>query len=114
MNEQKGVKIIMNISYRIVSMLYIKKDIIESRTYSFCTCKLVSKDIINIDDRIADFKVFKEEFVNNEIICTKIQNSISLWEECLETVIENNEKTCSNENNSYCWLIYYGLKNKSQ
>ena len=29
----------------------------------------------------------------------------------METVIKNNEKTCSSENNSYYWLIYDWLKN---
>ena len=49
----------MDVSDIIVSMLYIKIDIIESRTYSFCTGKSVSKYIENIKDRIAEFKMFK-------------------------------------------------------
>ena len=36
-NEQKKGEIIMDISDRIVSMLYIKRYIIESSTYYFCT-----------------------------------------------------------------------------
>ena len=62
-NEQnKGEIIIMNVSDRIVSMLYIKRDILISRTYSFCTGESVSKYIKNIKDRIAEFEEIKEEF----------------------------------------------------
>ena len=46
----------------------------------------------------------------NEIICNKIQTSISLWKEDLETVIENIKRLCSSETNSYHWLIFDGLK----
>ena len=99
----------MNGSDRIVSMLYIKKDIIASITYSFCTRKSVSKFIENIKERIAYFTVFKEEFGENEIICNKIQTSISLWKDYLETVIENNKKTCYGEK-YYYWLSYKGFK----
>ena len=51
----------------------------------------------HIKERIADFGAFKEEVVMNEIIFNKIQTSISLWTEYLETTIENNERLCSSE-----------------
>ena len=50
----------------------------------------------------------------NGIICSKIQTSISLWEEALETVIEKNEKSCSSIKNFYYWLRYDGLKKVSR
>ena len=52
----------MNESDRIVSMLYIKRDIIASMVYSFWTYKSVSKDIKDIKERIAEFKILKEDF----------------------------------------------------
>ena len=72
-------------------MIYIDKDIISLSTYYFITGKSVSKDMEHIKERIADFTSFKEEVEINEIICNKIQTSISSWNEDLETVIENNE-----------------------
>ena len=49
-NKQKGVGgDTMNLSDRIVSMLYKKRDILTSRTYSFFTSKSVSKDTENIN-----------------------------------------------------------------
>ena len=90
-------------------MLYIKRDILASSTYSFCNGKSVSKDIENIQEIIAEFKVFKGESRRNEIICNMIQNSISLWKDELETVVENNKNTCSIEK-SYYWLRYDGFK----
>ena len=59
-NEQKkGGECNMNVSDSILSMLYIKRDILASSTYSFCNGKSVSKDIENIKEIIAEFKVFK-------------------------------------------------------
>ena len=52
----------MNRSDSIVSMLYIKREIITSSTYSLCTGDSVSKDIEIIKEILAEFKVFKEEF----------------------------------------------------
>ena len=46
----------------------------------------------HIKEKIADSTSFKEECGRNEIMCNKIQASISLWKEDLETVIENNKK----------------------
>ena len=77
----------MDGSDSIFPMLYIKKDIIASSTYYFSTGKSVSKDTEHIKERIADFGSFKEEVGMNKIICNKIQTSISLWKEYLETLI---------------------------
>ena len=90
-------------------MVYIKKEILASITYSFFTGKSVSKDIENIKERKVNSTVFKEEFGENEIICNKIQTSISLWKEHLEKFIENNKKTCYGKK-YYYWLGYDGLK----
>ena len=87
----------MGESDRIVPMLYIKKDILASRTYYFITRKSVSKEMKHIKERIADFGAFKEEAGMKKIICNKIQTGISLWKEDLETVIENNENLYSSE-----------------
>ena len=64
----------------------------------------------HIKDRIADFGAFKEELGMNKIICNKIQTSISLWKEDLETVIENNEGLFSSEIDYYYWFSFDGLK----
>ena len=62
----------MDGSDRILSMLYIMKDITSLRTYYFITGKSVSKEMEQIKERIAIFGDFKEEVVMNEIICNKI------------------------------------------
>ena len=100
----------MELLYRIVSMLYIRKDILALRTYYFITGKSVSKDMEHIKERIAHFWAFKEETRMIKITCDTIQTSISLWKEYLETVKENNERLCSNEKNSYYWLSFDGIK----
>ena len=66
----------MDGSYRIVSMLYIKKENPAYSTYYFITWKTVSKKIEYIKKRIAGFGAFKEEVGMNEMICNKIQTSI--------------------------------------
>ena len=66
----------MDGSDRIFSMLYIKKDILESSTYSFITGKSVLKQIEHIKERISDSGAFKEEVGMNKIICNKIKTSI--------------------------------------
>ena len=66
----------MDRSDRIVSMLYIKKDILALITYSFITGKLVLKDIEHIKEKIANLGALKEEVGMNEMICNKIQTSI--------------------------------------
>ena len=45
----------------------------------------------HIKERIAHFRDFKEELVRYDMICNKIQTSISLWQEDMETVIEKNQ-----------------------
>ena len=57
--NKKGGNFIMNGSDRIVSMLYIKRDIPASTTDSFCSEKLLFKEIEIIKERIAEFRVFK-------------------------------------------------------
>ena len=46
----------------------------------------------HVKERIDYLTALKEEVRINEIICNKIQKIISLCEEDLETVIENNNK----------------------
>ena len=89
---------------------YIRKDILASRTCYFITGKSVSKIMEHIKERIADLGDFKEEARMIEITCNTIHTSISLWREYLETVIENNERSCSSETNYYYWLSFDGLK----
>ena len=80
--EKENFKIFcMDGSYRIVSMVYSKKDIISSSTYSFITGNSVSKENEHIKESIADFETFKEEVGMNKMICNNIQTSISLWKE---------------------------------
>ena len=108
--QKKSKRISMNGSDMIVSMMYIRKDILAVRTYFFITGKSISKDMEHIKERIADFRNFKEEARGIEITCNTIQSSISLWEEYLETMIENNEWLCSSESNSYYWLSLDGIR----
>ena len=84
----------MDRSDRIVSMIYIRKDILAARTYYFITGKSISKDMEHIKERIADFGAFKEEARGIEITCKTIQTIISLCKEYLETMIENNKWLC--------------------
>ena len=66
----------MDGSYRIVPMLYFRKDILALRTYHFITGNSVSKDMENIRERIADFGAFKEEVRMIKITCNTIQTRI--------------------------------------
>ena len=100
----------MDGSDRIVSMIYIRKDILWVRTHSFITGKSISNDTEHIKERIADFGAFKDEAKGIEITCNTIQSSIYLWKEYLETMIENNQWLCASESNSYYWLSLDGLK----
>ena len=95
----------MDGSDRIVSMIYIRKDILSVITYYFITGNSISKYMDHIKERIADFGAREIE-----ITCNNIQKSISLWKEYLDTMIENNEWLCSSEYNSYYWLSLDGLK----
>ena len=100
----------MDVSDRIVSMIYIRKEILAVITYCFITGKLISKYMEHIKERISDFGSFKEGARGIEITCITIQTSISLCNEYLETMVENNECLCSSELNSHYWLIFDGLK----
>ena len=82
-------------------MLYIRRYILAARTYRIITGKSLSKDMEHIKERIAYFGALKEEVGMKKIICNKIQTSISLRKEDLETVIENNERLCSGKTKSY-------------
>ena len=77
----------MDGSDTILSMLYIRKDILAVRTCCFITGKLVSKYMEHIKERIVDFGSFKEEARGIEITYNTIHTSISLWKEYLETMI---------------------------
>ena len=81
----------MDRSDRILSMLYIRKDILAVRTYYFITDNSLSKYMEHIKERIAYLGAFKEEARRIEITCNNIQTSISLWKEYFKTMIENNE-----------------------
>ena len=71
-----------------MSMLYIKKDILELSTYSFITGKSISQENEHIKDSISDFRALKEELGRNKMICNKIQTIILLWKEDLKNMIE--------------------------
>ena len=108
--QKRGKRQDMYGSDRILSMIYIRKDILSVRIYCFITGKSISKDMEHIKEIIADFEAFKEEARGIEITRNTIQTSISLWREYLENMIENNEWLCSSESNSYYWLSLDGLK----
>ena len=90
----------MDGSDRIVSMIYIRKDILAVITYCFITGKSLSKYMEHIKERIADFGAFKEEARGTKITCNTIQTSISSGKEYLETMIKNNEWLFSSGKNS--------------
>ena len=81
----------MDGSESIVSMIYIRKDILEVRTYSFITGMSRTKNMEHILERKADFESFKNGAQVIERTCNTIQSSISLWKEYLEEIIENNQ-----------------------
>ena len=95
---------------RIVSMIYMRKEVLSVRPYCFITGKSISKDTEHIKERIAYSGAYKEEAQGIEITCNTIPTSISLWNKYLETMIEKNEWLCASESNSYYWLILDGLK----
>ena len=81
LSSDKNQKIVkrqdMDGSDRIVSMIYIRKDVLSVRTHSFITGKSISKDMEHIKEIIANFGAFKEEAKEIEITCKTIQKSIS-------------------------------------
>ena len=84
----------MNGSESIVSMIYIHKDILAVRTYSFITGMSKTKNMEHILERKADFEAFKIEAQLIEKTCNTIQSSTSLCQEYLETMMENNQWLC--------------------
>ena len=66
----------MDGSERIVSIIYIRKEIMSVRTHSFITGMSISNDMKHIKERIADFGAFKDEAKGIEITCNTIQLSI--------------------------------------
>ena len=109
-SDKKGKRKDMDGSDRILSMIYIIKDILAVKTCCFITGKPISKGMEHIKERIAVFGAFKKVVGTNEMICNQIQTSISLWKDYLETVIENNERLFSIETNYYYWLRFDGIK----
>ena len=100
----------MNGSESIVSMIYIMKDILSVRTHSFITGMSISNNMEHIEERIADFRAFKNQAKGIERTCNTIWSSIQLCKEYLETMIEKNQWLCASESNSYYWLSLDGLK----
>ena len=100
----------MDGSESIVSMIYIGKDILTVRTYSFITGMSKTKNMEYILERKADFEDFKNEAKLIERTCNTIQSSILLWKEYLETMMEKNPFLCESESNSYHSLSLDGLK----
>ena len=66
----------MDGSDSILSMLYIRNEILALITYYFIIGKSVSKEMEHIKEIIADFRAFKEEVGMNEITRNKIKTSI--------------------------------------
>ena len=93
----------------IVSMIYIRKNIMGVRTYSFIN-GMSRKKMEHILERKADFESFKNGAQVIERTCNTIQSNISLWKEYLETMMENNQWLCESESNSYHWLSLDGIK----
>ena len=90
--KHKKVKIHdMDGSEIIVYMIYIRKDILAVRTYSFITGVSRTKNMEHILERKADFESFKNGAQVIETTCNMIQSNISLWKEYLEAMMENNQ-----------------------
>ena len=70
--QKIGKKQDMDGSDRIVSMIYIRKEILSVRTYCLITGKSISKDMEHIKERIADFGAFKVESRGIKITCNTI------------------------------------------
>ena len=78
------------VSDSIVSMIYIRENILGVRTYLFINGMSRKKDTEHIWERKADFESFKNVAQVIERTCNTIQSSISLWKEYLEDIFENN------------------------
>ena len=81
----------MDGSDSIVSMIYIRKNILRVRTNSFINGMSRKKYTEHILERKADFESFKNEAQVIERTCNRIQSSIFLWKEYLEDIFENNK-----------------------
>ena len=95
--HKKGKRNDMDGSESIVSMIYIRKDILAVRTYSFITGMSRTKNIEHILEKKADFESFKNGSQVIERTCNTIQSSISLWKEYVEKMMENNQWLCEIE-----------------
>ena len=62
----------MDVSERIVSMIYIRKDTLTVRTYSFITGMSKSNSMEHIKERKADFEAFKNKAKGIERTCNTI------------------------------------------
>ena len=107
---KKGKRHDMDGSEIIFSMIYIRKDILAVRTYSFITGMSRTKNMENILERKADFEAFKNEAQLTERTCNTIQSSILLCKDYLETMMENNQRSCESESKLYHWISLDGLK----
>ena len=56
-------------SDNIVSVLYIKIDIVISNRYSFVVGWSVENILLYIKERIEDLNYFKDDFINIKILC---------------------------------------------
>ena len=99
----------MDGSESIVSMIYIRKDILTVIKYTI-TGMSRTKKMEHILQREDDFESFKNGAQVIERTCNTIQSSISLWKEYLETMMENNLCLCESESDSHNWLSLDGLK----
>ena len=64
----------------------------------------------HILERKADYEASKNEAKLIERTCNTIQSSILLCKEYLETMMENNQRSCESESKLYHWLSLDGLK----
>ena len=94
----------------IVYMIYIRKNILGVRTYSFINGMSRKNNMEHILERKAGFESFKNGAQVIERTCNTIQSSISLWKEYLEDIIENNQWSYEIESDSHHWLSLDGLK----
>ena len=71
--RQNRKRVCMDGPDRIVSMVYIKNDILASITYSFIRGKSVSKENEHIKESVADFRAFKEEVGRKKSFLTRFR-----------------------------------------
>ena len=100
----------MDVSESIVSVIYIRKNILGVRTYLFINGMSRKNNMEHILERKADFESFKNGAQVIERTCNTIQSSISLWKEFLEDIYENNQWSDEIESDLHHWLSLDGLK----